>query len=116
MPVIAKLEKTGRVAYFCPGCNSLVYLNVDRPERPRWEFNGDMQSPTITPSVLQKVGPYGEHWAPEKIGKTDVCHAYVKNGSIEYLGDCTHELAGKTIPMVDIPERYMTPGWGLAEE
>ena len=28
-----------------------------------------------------------------------ICHSYVKEGKIIYLGDCTHALAGQTIPM-----------------
>lgn len=116
MAVIVKLNKTGRVAYYCPGCKTLVYLNVDNDGRPRWMFDGNFDKPTITPSVLQKVGPWGEcHDVPERIGKVDICHTFVRNGQIEYLGDCTHELAGKNIPMVEIPERYLTEGWGLVE-
>jgi hypothetical protein len=26
-----------------------------------------------------------------------VCHVFVKAGEIQYLSDCTHELAGKTV-------------------
>jgi hypothetical protein len=33
--------------------------------------------------------------------KNFVCHSFVRNGKIEYLSDCTHNLAGKT---VDIPK------------
>ncbi|MGC4033677.1 MAG: hypothetical protein QM754_18485 [Tepidisphaeraceae bacterium] len=27
------------------------------------------------------------------------CHSFVRDGQIEFLGDCTHELAGKTVPL-----------------
>lgn len=35
------------------------------------------------------------------VRRPQVCHSYVTNGRIQYLGDCTHELAGQT---VDLPE------------
>lgn len=33
-----------------------------------------------------------------RVGK--VCHSFVTDGCIQYLGDCTHRLAGQT---VDLP-------------
>lgn len=46
---------------------------------------------TIMPSVLVTGG-----------GDTKYrCHSYIKNDQIEFLADCSHELAGKTVPMVD---------------
>src|SRR5436309_254590 len=29
----------------------------------------------------------------------DVCHSFVRDGLIEFLGDCTHPLAGRTVPL-----------------
>jgi hypothetical protein len=34
------------------------------------------------------------------------CHIFVRDGKIQFLNDCTHELAGKTVPM--------EPLWGAA--
>lgn len=28
-----------------------------------------------------------------------VCHSFVFDGEIRFLGDCTHALAGKTVPL-----------------
>lgn len=33
--------------------------------------------------------------------KPKVCHSFVRNGKIEYLNDCTHELAGQTVELLD---------------
>lgn len=30
-----------------------------------------------------------------------VCHSFVRDGQIQYLGDCTHEYAGKTVDLPD---------------
>jgi len=57
-----------------------------------WEFNGDVDKPTFSPSILVRH----HEWTVEK-----VCHSFVRDGKIEFLNDCTHELAGKTVPMED---------------
>lgn len=31
-----------------------------------------------------------------------VCHSFVTDGKIQFLSDCTHDLAGQTVDMVDI--------------
>jgi hypothetical protein len=33
-----------------------------------------------------------------------VCHSYVTDGKIRFLDDCTHELAGKTVELEDVPD------------
>lgn len=30
------------------------------------------------------------------------CHSFVRDGKIEFLGDCTHEMAGTTIELPDV--------------
>ena len=53
--------------------------------------------------VKGKLGDeVGRVMAGEKIEPRPlVCHSFVRNGRIEFLGDCTHGLAGKT---VDLPK------------
>jgi hypothetical protein len=36
------------------------------------------------------------------LGKNDICHSFIKNGKIQYLSDCTHELKGKTVQLTDL--------------
>lgn len=31
------------------------------------------------------------------------CHSYLRDGQLEFLADCTHALAGKTIALPDWP-------------
>jgi Family of unknown function (DUF6527) len=57
------------------------------------DWNGDLESPTVSPSILVKASRGQE-----------ICHTYIKNGCIEFLADCTHELKGKTVPMEDATE------------
>lgn len=89
-----------RWMFFCPGCKCAHGVN------DRWTFNGDMDRPTFSPSILVRgVQPVTDAEADlilagEKIEPRPlVCHSFVRDGQIQFLNDCTHELAGKTVPM-----------------
>lgn len=89
----------------CPGCKEAHGITVSRPEGqagPVWGWNGNADKPTFTPSVLVTM-PQGDRDADGvwRIRRTDVCHSFVTDGRIQFLGDCTHALAGQT---VDLPE------------
>ncbi len=113
-PVLADYGP-GMVAFWCPGCNSNHPIRVG-PEGhgAAWGYNGNPERPTFTPSVLVRSGHYamggtpGECWCDFEARfnrKADfectVCHSFVTDGRIQFLGDCTHALAGQT---VDLPE------------
>lgn len=95
--------------FHCPGCgHSHVYYTKNPEGRPVWSFNGDVNNPTFTPSLLNRWGKHADpEWqeptepAPSH-GWSGTCHLYVTNGQIQYLGDCSHHLAGTTIEMEDI--------------
>lgn len=108
---VAKLANNGtapgiRVHFWCPGCDHVHGVVVDAPES--WTWNGDLEQPTFNPSIL--VHPHQTFvdgdlegdalTAPENITTTPLCHSFVPEGRIEFLGDCTHELASTT---VDLP-------------
>jgi hypothetical protein len=78
----------------CPACGNGHVANFD-PERtgPLWNLSGSLEKPTITPSILV-------HYPREKGGEIK-CHVYITDGQIQYLSDCTHDMAGQTIPMED---------------
>jgi len=76
--------------FFCPGCNSHHSIGTT------WTFNGNQEMPTITPSLLTRYTKTGEK-TPYK-----VCHLFVTDGKIKYLGDSTHKLSGQTIDMVEL--------------
>jgi len=91
----------------CPGCECCHGVNVlPIPGKPCWGWNGDMDKPTFSPSI--RVGgtvPITDEQAQrilsgEKIEPVPlICHSFVKDGNIEFLGDCTHKLAGKTVQL-----------------
>lgn len=61
----------------------------------RWYFNGDFENPTFSPSMLVTY--------PEENKETGHVreHFFVRNGKIEYLQDCHHDMAGKKVDMID---------------
>lgn len=67
-------------------------VNVARENQPKWSWDGDTVSPTFSPSILVQ-GDFGDE------RKSLTCHSFVRNGNIEFLGDCSHALAGQTVPM-----------------
>lgn len=81
------------------------------PEHPKWNWNGSVTQPTFTPSILVRSrrpkGYSNENPAP--VGwqgeyEQTVCHSFVTDGAIQFLSDCTHELAEKTMPLPEWPE------------
>lgn len=72
-------------AFHCPGCEYGHNIEV-----PRWTWNGSLELPTFTPSLLvNKDFPAAR------------CHSHITDGKIQFLSDCFHKLAGQT---VDIPD------------
>lgn len=72
---------------WCPGCE-----DVHAWRTPLWEWNGDHEKPTVSPSLLVTGGSRGL-----------VCHSFIRDGQWQFLADSTHALAGQTVPMVPIP-------------
>ncbi|HMN09319.1 MAG TPA: DUF6527 family protein [Gemmatimonadaceae bacterium] len=103
--------------FWCPGCDEAHGPVVERPDPiaypgPVWEWNGSLDRPTIAPSIRvsgTKMTPEAEaRWRQGARLTGDVmermdtlCHSFVRDGRIEFLGDCSHALAGQT---VDLPE------------
>ncbi len=73
--------------FFCPGCKYGHWFGTGPGA---WTFNGDRERPTAMPSVMQTVA---------KADGGMRCHLYVTNGMLQFLDDCEHELAGKTVAM-----------------
>lgn len=84
--------------FFCPGCEQAHRYAVQAPAgKPSWTFDGNLQSPTFTPSLLMR-STYGPQNEPQ------VCHLFLTGGQLQFLADCTHALAGKTVPLPELPD------------
>ena len=98
MAKICKVENDrGMNLFWCPGCQCAHYIATAENDRgfPIWQWNGDMENPTVSPSIRVE-DPVAD--------KINICHSFIRNGKIQYLSDCTHELAGKTVDMVDLED------------
>lgn len=73
---------------YCPGCEDYHVFDS------RWDFNGDLERPTFSPSLLVK----------SVSGEKEVCHSFMREGNWGYLSDSSHGLAGQTIPAPDQKE------------
>jgi hypothetical protein len=102
-------DQGGRVfhSHWCPGCGEMHVIFAN------WTFDGNVTSPTFSPSVLitgketVKVnGKWTGEWVLDVKGNAveSRCHYFLKEGKLEYLSDCTHKLAGQTIPLPPLPE------------
>jgi hypothetical protein len=110
-------EKDQYLLFYCPGCKEVHAFDK------RWTFDGNMEAPTFSPSL--RIGPYWREppgWDRETAPKNPdgslqlgpdgrtlgavewTCHSFVRAGRIEFLGDCTHELTGKTVDLPELPE------------
>lgn len=81
-------------SFYCPGCKHLHVFYTMHPKGIKWSFNGDMDNPTFSPSLKNTVDGPVVH---------KVCHLFVRNGMIEFCGDCTHDHAGKSVPLTEEP-------------
>lgn len=87
-----------RIWIFCPGCEEAHAVRVNSKVQPNWTWNGSLESPTFSPSLLCTV-KYGEPGKPDR-----VCHSFIKEGKMQFLNDCTHDLKGQTVPLPELPD------------
>lgn len=76
--------------FHCPGCGHDHCFKVGGPPDQNWGWNGSMNNPTFTPSLLVNRD------MPQHR-----CHSYVTAGKIIFLADCWHGLRGKTMVLPD---------------
>ena len=82
----------GSLWFECPSCQMVHRIMHYSGLEPRWGWNGSLDSPAFTPSVLVRYA-----WSDGE----RVCHSFVTDGRIQFLGDCTHALAGQTVDLPD---------------
>ena len=92
-----KQLSNGDCWFRCPGCGHDHCMPTNRDAGPNWKFNGDVDKPTFAPSVLVKAAGKAEQYR---------CHSFITDGRIRFLGDCSHEYAGKVMDMFDVNEKH----------
>lgn len=100
-------ERYKGIFLWCPGCAfederfgevgglHLLPVTGDSVKRPVWTWNQDLVRVTLEPSILTS---YNRHQRPF------VCHSFLREGMWQFLSDCTHPLANKTVPMLPLPD------------
>lgn len=70
-----------------------VVLKGKREGTKNWTWNGDVNFPTLRPSIstTQKIGD-----------EIIVCHSFVNDGVVEFLNDSTHDKKGLKAPLLEI--------------
>lgn len=96
-------------AHWCQACLEMHILPSS------WSFDGNVEKPTYSPSfrhsgikTVKVDGKWTGEWVLDPQGNPvpEVCHYILTNGIINYCADCTHELAGKSVPMAELPDFY----------
>lgn len=87
------VEEATHVALNFPGPSGLIFLPVLPQGRTRrgtgaWSWNQDTEKPTMKPSVRTRGGDF-------------LCHSLVEDGKVKFLGDSSHDLKWKTVPLLD---------------
>lgn len=83
---------------WCPGCDATHAPRIrgedgSMPPGPVWQWDGNLEAPTFEASYLVYES-----------GSVPRCHSFIREGRWEFLADCTHDLAGQTVPMVPLPD------------
>ena len=121
--------ENGGIMYWCQGCETTHLIYVGDGTGTRWEYNGNPDRPTFTPSVLVTTGHYVEYrddnkkcwctmdwdeWGKKypdeprrKWQKCVRCHTFITDGMVQFLSDCTHQYAGQTLPLPDLPTQLL---------
>ena len=93
----------------CPGCGMHHAVQTNHPTGPNWGFNLDENKPTFSPSLLVRGTIPTTDEEVERIKRSEkvepkpfVCHSFITDGKIQFLGDCTHKLAGQTVELAEI--------------
>jgi hypothetical protein len=97
--------KYDSLMFVCPGCSAggprgfiglhMLPVNTTSLDRPSWEWDGNLDKPTLSPSILTRGGIGG---------KKAIYHSFLKEGIFEFLKDSTHPLSGKKEPIPDLPD------------
>jgi len=92
-------KKNTRYLIKCPACGWHDFpVEAEKVKGPVWTFNGNEESPTFNPSVRVRCNmPDMKGHQPK--ARSRCCHFFIRDGVIEFCGDCTHEYAGKKIPL-----------------
>lgn len=97
------------IGHYCPGCKCRHVIYTKNPGGPTWSWDGNVDAPTVTPSVRSFVtDDEDEHGNPLATPvEHTLCHYVLTAGVLNYCGDCGgHGLSGQQVPLPDWPDDY----------
>ena len=113
MTNVLKTVSDSVLRFYCQGCRNYHSVSHGAGTGPRWTWNGKLDLPTLQPSILVRCCreltdvEFDEYQRsgnlPADAAEKIVCHSFVTDGQIQYLSDCSHALAGQTIPLQEDP-------------
>lgn len=93
--------KYDALAFICPGCIAMVggsglhLLPINTTSKsPAWTWNGNLEKPTLSPSILTGRG------------SDKICHCFLQDGVFHFLSDCNHELKDQYVDIPDLPKWF----------
>jgi hypothetical protein len=89
--ILPDMPQHHQFLYWCEGCG-YEHAFALKSEGGHHSFNGDLNNPTVSPSLV------------DNFSAGRMCHSFINEGKIKYLGDCTHHLAIKTVELLDCDE------------
>jgi hypothetical protein len=87
--VACAVEEATHLKFNFPGPTEYLILPVSRDGGKGWQWNGSLESPTLQPSILSRSTSFQ-------------CHSYITDGKVQFLGDCSHDLKGQTVDLLDV--------------
>lgn len=119
---VAKLNiySNGRedLVFNCPACKQEHALPIKGIGVLAWSWNGNLEKPTLSPSVLTRGTCFTEkgerdykEWYdngsnPDAAFNFEteevVCHLFLRDGTIEYLNDCSHSMKGQSVNLLNL--------------
>jgi hypothetical protein len=94
------------------------FIFTDGRHGANWSFDGNVGKPTFNPSVKitgKKTevidGEWTGNWLRDANGQLiDMCcHYFLHAGQLQFCSDSTRTLAGKTVPLPELPPRHRDP-------
>lgn len=93
------IEDATHVSLRIPGPTGLLTLPVIRSGirdgTGCWTWNGSIEAPTLRPSVLTQYDGADGSWR---------CHSWINDGVVQFLSDCSHDMADTRVPLLDVDE------------
>ena len=87
------VEDATHVTLNIPGPTGILSLPVMLKGRREgtgcWTWNGSTEAPTLRPSVLTMSHSFR-------------CHSWINDGAAQFLADCSHDLVGQTVDLLDV--------------